>query len=1383
MTLESIETIDPPCWYDTGSVTIDFTASYEAPGFSDFGSVTIAFDEDNDDNYDPSVDVNIVQVVPIPNASSLSDLTVSVSSLDPGDYVFLIEDNGSNTNSCLLTGDFEIVGVVEPDPDIFFTALDAACFEASGSAYVSDDPIDMGGTPIIGGATNYDVFWYYYDENGSLNDLPDDFVDPSSLIATSLYADVSPYSGDYMVLIIDGNDCEFYHNFTIEQPDYPLDPGPSWLNVDCNSECTSEITVQPTGPGFGSNFYTIQIEDLTTNVTYNETLTIGVEDTYVLDNLCAGDYILTVGDGICPPVVENITITEPDPIVWNIVTEPLACAGDWIDFTASGFTDGEFYVDQGGTQPADLLWFIFDETNPDCGDTPTNQWIPDVGWANFNNYGGQWNDISNLYPGCYVLLSIDSEGCETTHHYQIDETPALTVDLNTVDSEFWVDPELWVYCSGDDSGRIAFNTYYEYQNGDIEPATDYITYFWYIDNAPVGVLDPNDDYLPQYNDFNDVAGLFAGDYIISVNNENNCGPIDMPVSILEPDLVDANPVSSDYNGYGITCSGLADGTIELNATGGLLTNPGYGYIYQWEDSSGNPIGISTIPGEPTLADLDLDGDFDDLINLPAGEYTYIVYVDLVAAGVCLDLDNDGICDDISLTCLDSGNIEITDPGVLDFVATPDHVTCNGANNGEIEVEIIGGSGNYTYAWSNINNLAFSGVFGPTSSNVYTISNLGPGDYVITVNNDNNCGPIDNILNPIEVQEPPPFEADNVSTGIVLTPTNCGAGLGNDASGVIEVDYADVYTQLAAGVNSGTAPYQVQYIEDSNGNQITPNSDDGTYMTFSNLQEDIYTLIIQDGEGCLIEIPTPITTLNPFPLDLDFLIEPDNCGSNGSILISSFSTIDWNNDGVIEPGVSPYTITLEPAGGGVIYSLSNITPAADNDPAWNPNDFGFADPNVDGDGYPNEADGDIDGDDIPNGVDPSPYGLEPVFDGSGNGFHQSLSAGDYILSVIDDNGCIGGPFTITVPGPESFDFDIIAGGCYWETENTCETASNDGQIIINPNTLSIATLYPYYIYIDGELHNNTPVGDWGYNPVADEFDSYIIDGLEAGTTYSISIEDANGCGYPNNGYYYEIPFNSNLNVEIVGFCPECQEASNGGFGYTFLTIEDEVVTGFTPDVTIQEVGPSDNSSISILYTEDSVEDCLPDPHNLNTVLENDALEQDYYFIDQDWLSNVPDPNALVGYHEDYLADLEMSTDHLVGGFSYGTYNITIIDPDNGCQFTQEIDISDENCRSEFGSQQWNNCLFIPSVFTPNADGINDLWDIYNIELYEPGVNIKVFNRWGQIVYQNDDNEYSNNLWDGVNTKGKDVEIATYYYVVEVDVDSEQKKYTGYVVVKR
>jgi gliding motility-associated-like protein len=51
---------------------------------------------------------------------------------------------------------------------------------------------------------------------------------------------------------------------------------------------------------------------------------------------------------------------------------------------------------------------------------------------------------------------------------------------------------------------------------------------------------------------------------------------------------------------------------------------------------------------------------------------------------------------------------------------------------------------------------------------------------------------------------------------------------------------------------------------------------------------------------------------------------------------------------------------------------------------------------------------------------------------------------------------------------------------------------------------------------------------------------------------------------------------------------------------------------------------------------------------------------------------------------------------------------------------------------------------------------------NLDDYESS-KITIFNRWGEIVYQNEN--YLND-WDGTNYKnGKDVNDGTYYYVVE------------------
>ena len=265
----------------------------------------------------------------------------------------------------------------------------------------------------------------------------------------------------------------------------------------------------------------------------------------------------------------------------------------------------------------------------------------------------------------------------------------------------------------------------------------------------------------------------------------------------------------------------------------------------------------------------------------------------------------------------------------------------------------------------------------------------------------------------------------------------------------------------------------------------------------------------------------------------------------------------------------------------------------------------------------------------------------------------------------------------------------------------------------------------------------------------------------------------------------MPFLSEFNVDITGFCPECQESNNGGIAYSFEGISDNILFGPIPesyDIYIDPVNYSDDINIDIAISQDPNIDCfLNDFENMDIVQDDNILNQeDFYFIDDVWLSEIPDPNVLSSYHYDYVQMLNDTSDYVIGGLSYGTYYVTMTD-EYGCQFTEEVDISNENCKMEFGSQQWNNCLFIPSVFTPNADGINDLWDIYNIELYEPGVKVKIFNRWGQLVYENTGNNYSSELWDGINMKGEGVEIATYYYVIELE--GFDKSYNGYVVVKR
>ena len=83
--------------------------------------------------------------------------------------------------------------------------------------------------------------------------------------------------------------------------------------------------------------------------------------------------------------------------------------------------------------------------------------------------------------------------------------------------------------------------------------------------------------------------------------------------------------------------------------------------------------------------------------------------------------------------------------------------------------------------------------------------------------------------------------------------------------------------------------------------------------------------------------------------------------------------------------------------------------------------------------------------------------------------------------------------------------------------------------------------------------------------------------------------------------------------------------------------------------------------------------------------------------------------------------------------------------------------------------------IPNAFTPNGDGINDTWNIANLNTY-PKITVTIFNRIGTQVF------FSNGYpaaWDG-NYKGSQVPPGTYYYVI---TGVNAQPLSGYVTVIR
>jgi len=90
--------------------------------------------------------------------------------------------------------------------------------------------------------------------------------------------------------------------------------------------------------------------------------------------------------------------------------------------------------------------------------------------------------------------------------------------------------------------------------------------------------------------------------------------------------------------------------------------------------------------------------------------------------------------------------------------------------------------------------------------------------------------------------------------------------------------------------------------------------------------------------------------------------------------------------------------------------------------------------------------------------------------------------------------------------------------------------------------------------------------------------------------------------------------------------------------------------------------------------------------------------------------------------------------------------------------------------------------ITEGISPNGDGMNDNWIIHGIENY-PENNVKIFNRWGNLIYEVTNYDNNEHFWDGTLNRGlnlgKKAASGTYFFILELKSINQVK--TGYIVV--
>ncbi|MFS4492462.1 T9SS type A sorting domain-containing protein [Maribacter sp. 2308TA10-17] len=391
-----------------------------------------------------------------------------------------------------------------------------------------------------------------------------------------------------------------------------------------------EITVTGSkNPCFGENNGSIQT---TVNGTGNLSLQwseavrgdlIG-ETNENLNNAPQGTYTLTVTDNaVNPPnIVASVPVTLSDPAAIldaQAIPTDAQCAGE---------ANGAVTINASGGIPPY-------EYSIDAGITYQAQ-------ATFNDLG----------LGTYSIRVRDSNDCIADAPFTINEPPVITLSSTATP----------LSAAGSADGAI-----------DIAASggTGNLSFSW---EGPPG-------FTPTTNE--DISGLTAGDYTVTVTDENDCTFISNPITIDEPGAIIIMLTINEE----ILCNGDEFGEIMADVQGGVPD-----YTYQWfQEGNNTPLAETT----------------NLLSNLSAGNYFLRV------------TDANGIV-------RDSNTIPLTEPSDLEAtLQNKIDIVCSGEASGSINISVLGGTLPYTFQWSN----------GATSRN---LANVEAGDYFVEVFDNNGC---------------------------------------------------------------------------------------------------------------------------------------------------------------------------------------------------------------------------------------------------------------------------------------------------------------------------------------------------------------------------------------------------------------------------------------------------------------------------------------------------------------------------------------------------------------------------------------------------------------------------------------------------------------------
>ncbi|MDH3243696.1 MAG: T9SS type A sorting domain-containing protein [Saprospiraceae bacterium] len=319
-----------------------------------------------------------------------------------------------------------------------------------------------------------------------------------------------------------------------------------------------------------------------------------------------------------------------------------------------------------------------------------------------------------------------------------------------------------------------------------------------------------------------VSDLPPGTTTVTVTDVNGCTLTDQ-VMITQPDALACNSVIDQD----ASCNGVSDGAATINAIGGTMP-----YSYDWSHNA-NAMGSSTN-------------------DLPAGSHT----VDVV--------DENG--------CVVQCELDITEPAALMIDAAIQHETANDAMDGSITTTVMGGTGPYTYAWSN-------------GGNTPTIMDLAPGSYTVDVTDANGC----------QIQDT--YVVDEFGCALSATSSTQDVACPGDSTG-----------QAMVTVENGNDPVTVAWSNGANGNMI------------DNLAAGTYQYTVTDGANCSVSDSVVISQPDMLVVTVDTVIGDQGNGTGEVQITVSGGTAPysfaWSDGNIAEDLVGAlsgkYNVTVTDA---------------------------------------------------------------------------------------------------------------------------------------------------------------------------------------------------------------------------------------------------------------------------------------------------------------------------------------------------------------------------------------------------------------------------------------------------------------------------------------